>query len=70
MISGASGTSGGLMCRVISEYIANESGSAAAEYALILVIIGTAIFAALGVLGADIVAALHAAGAAVAGYTY
>ena len=50
--------------------MSDESGASAAEYALILAIIGTALFAAVGVLGNDIAAALDAAGAVVSGYSY
>lgn len=42
------------MRKIISSYINDESGAAAAEYALILAILGAGIVAATGVLGGAI----------------
>jgi pilus assembly protein Flp/PilA len=54
----------------IKSYLSDESGAAAAEYALILTIIGTALLAAVTVLGNDIATALNNAGAVIAAYKF
>jgi pilus assembly protein Flp/PilA len=61
---------GFLMRKLIVSYFRNESGAAAAEYALILTIIGTTLVVAVGVLGNDIATALNNAGSVIAAYTY
>lgn len=61
---------GVFMSKLIKTYLRNESGAAAAEYALILAIIGSAVAAAVITLGNDIGAALTTAGGVIAGYTY
>lgn len=61
---------GCLMRNFIKTYFSDESGAAAAEYALILTIIGTAMLAAVTTLGNDIGSALNAAGAVIAAYKY
>ena len=58
------------MRNVIASYLRDESGAVAAEYALILTIIGTAIFVGITTLGSDISTALDKAGIAVSGFTY
>lgn len=49
--------------RLVTAFLRNESGASAAEYALILAIIATAIVTAIGVLSTDIQHALDNAGA-------
>jgi pilus assembly protein Flp/PilA len=61
---------GFLMRNMIKNFLRDESGAAAAEYALILTIIGTTLVVAVGVLGNDIATALSNAGGVIAGYTY
>jgi len=61
---------GFLMRNLIKSFLRDESGAAAAEYALILTIIGTTLVIAVGVLGNDIATALNNAGAVIAAYTY
>ena len=61
---------GCFMRRIIKSYLSDESGAAAAEYALILTIIGTAMLGAVSILGNDIAKALTSAGGVIAGYTY
>ena len=61
---------GCFMRNIIKSYLSDESGAAAAEYALILTIIGTALAAAVLTLGSDIAGALTKAGDAIALYTY
>ncbi len=51
----------------ILDYLTDESGAAAAEYALILAIVGAGIAAAVTLLGADIAAAINAAANLIAG---
>jgi pilus assembly protein Flp/PilA len=63
-------TMGFSMRKLIASYLIDDSGAAAAEYALILTIIGTALLAAVTTLGADIGTALTKAGTEIAGYTY
>jgi pilus assembly protein Flp/PilA len=58
------------MLNLIKSYISDESGAAAAEYALILTIIGTAVAAGVTELGGDISTALHNAGEAVKAFNY
>jgi pilus assembly protein Flp/PilA len=58
------------MRNLIASYLRDESGAAAAEYALILTIIGTAVFVGVQTLGTDISTALNKAGIAVTAYTY
>ena len=52
---------------IIREYLSNESGASAAEYALILAIIGGAIAAAAGNLGEAISGALTHFGTVITG---
>lgn len=63
-------TMGCMMRNFLKSYLSDESGAAAAEYALILTIIGTALLAAVSTLGNDIASALNAAGGVIAAYTY
>jgi pilus assembly protein Flp/PilA len=58
------------MRNLIASYLRDESGAAAAEYALILTIIGTAVFIGIKTLGTDISTALSNAGSVVAAYNY
>jgi pilus assembly protein Flp/PilA len=58
------------MRNLIASYLRDDSGAAAAEYALILTIIGTALLAAVATLGNDIGTALTSAGGKIAAYTY
>jgi len=58
------------MRNFIKSYLSDESGSAAAEYALILTIIGTAMLLAVGTLGNDIATALSNAGGVIAKYKF
>ena len=58
------------MRNFISSYLSDESGAAAAEYALILTIIGSALALGVATLGNDISTALTAAGTAISGYNY
>jgi len=58
------------MRKIFVSYLSDESGAAAAEYALILTIIGTAVAAAVVTLGTDIATALSNAGGVIAGYTF
>jgi pilus assembly protein Flp/PilA len=61
---------GFFMRKLLSSYLRDESGAAAAEYALILTIIGTTLVVAVGVLGNDIATALSNAGGVIAAYKY
>jgi pilus assembly protein Flp/PilA len=61
---------GFFMLKLINSYLRDESGAAAAEYALILTIIGTAVYLGIQTLGNDISTALTNAGIAVTQYTY
>ena len=58
------------MRNFIVSYFKDESGAAAAEYALILTIIGGAIALGVTALSTGISTALQKAGTAVSGYTY
>ena len=58
------------MTNFIKSFIRDESGAAAAEYALILTIIGTAMLAAVSTLGNDIATALSNAGGVIAKYKF
>jgi len=51
-------------------FLRDESGASAAEYVLILTIIGTALFAAIGVFGTALSTALGKAGTAIGKYAY
>ena len=51
-------------------YLSDESGAAAAEYALILTIIGTTLLVAVSTLGNDIATALSNAGTVNAAYKF
>lgn len=61
---------GCFMRSIIKSYLSDESGAAAAEYALILTIIGTALAGAVVILGNDIATALKAAGSTIASYNF
>ena len=63
-------TMGCFMRNIIKSYLSDESGAAAAEYALILTIIGTTLAAAVLFLGTSIGSALHSAGSTIAAYNY
>jgi pilus assembly protein Flp/PilA len=63
-------TMGCFMRNIIKSYFSDESGAAAAEYALILTIIGTTLAAAVLFLGSSIGGALHSAGSVIAAYSY
>lgn len=58
------------MTKFVKAFLADNSGAAAAEYALILAIIGTGIAAAALALGNSIGDALDRAGNTIDGYTY
>ena len=58
------------MRNFITSYLSDESGAAAAEYALILTIIGTTLLIAVSTLGNDIATALSNAGAVIAAYKF
>ncbi len=58
------------MRNFITSYLSDESGAAAAEYALILTIIGTALLAAVTTLGGDIATALTNAGDKIKAYNF
>jgi len=61
---------GCFMRNITKSYLSDESGAAAAEYALILTIIGTALAAAVITLGGDIATALTKAGIEITKYNY
>jgi len=63
-------TMGFFMRNIIKSYLSDESGAAAAEYALILAIIGAGIATAAIALGSSISGALSSAATAISGYTY
>ena len=58
------------MRNFIESYLSDESGAAAAEYALILTIIGTTLLVAVSTLGNDIGTALTNAGGVIAAYKF
>ena len=58
------------MRNFIKSYFSDESGAAAAEYALILAIIGAGIATAAIALGSSISTALNQATAAITAYSY
>jgi pilus assembly protein Flp/PilA len=58
------------MRKTIQSYLFDESGAAAAEYALILTIIGTTLLVAVSTLGNDIATALSNAGKVIAAYKF
>ena len=53
-----------------ASFLNDESGASAAEYVLILAIIGTGIVAGMTYLGGSINTALHSAGDAISGLTF
>jgi len=57
------------MRNIIKSYVSDESGAAAAEYALILAIIGGAIATAAVTLGSDIAGAINGAAQVIADHT-
>jgi len=61
---------GSFMRKTIQSYLSDESGAAAAEYALILTIIGTTLLVAVSTLGNDIATALSNAGTVIAAYKF
>ena len=61
---------GCFMRNLIASYFKDESGAAAAEYALILTIIGGAIALGVVALSNGVSTALSKAGTAVSAYTY
>ena len=61
---------GCFMRKFLTTYLSDESGAAAAEYALILTIIGTTLLVAVGTLGNDIATALTNAGKVIAAYKF
>ena len=63
-------TMGCFMRDFLNSYLSDESGAAAAEYALILTIIGTTLLAAVSTLGNDIASALDNAGGVIAAYKF
>jgi pilus assembly protein Flp/PilA len=67
---GQQATMGSFMREIIKSYVSDESGAAAAEYALILTIIGGVLLAAVGTLGTDIATALTKAGTVIAAYKF
>jgi pilus assembly protein Flp/PilA len=58
------------MCKFFVSYLKNESGAAAAEYALILAIVGAGIAAAALTLGHDISTAMNDAASVVASVSF
>ena len=60
----------GLYMRNIYSFLRSKSGAAAAEYALILAIIGAGIALGIVILGADISSALTSAGSVISGFVY
>jgi pilus assembly protein Flp/PilA len=58
------------MRKTIKAYLSDESGAAAAEYALILTIIGGVLLAAVTTLGTDIATALTNAGNVIKAYKF
>lgn len=48
-----------IMTKFFNDFVADESGASAAEYALILVVVGLAIVAAAGVLSNSIAGAMN-----------
>jgi pilus assembly protein Flp/PilA len=58
------------MITFIKSYLRNESGAAAAEYALILAIVGAGIAAAALTLGQDISTAMNDAASVVASVSF
>ena len=61
---------GSFMRKTITSYLSDESGAAAAEYALILTVIGTVLLTAVGTLSTDIATALSNAGAVIKAYKF
>jgi pilus assembly protein Flp/PilA len=61
---------GFIMRNFLKSYLADEAGAAAAEYALILTLIGGVLLAAVSTLGTDIATALTNAGAVIAAYKF
>ena len=61
---------GSFMRDFIKSYLSDESGAAAAEYALILTIIGTTLLVAVSTLGNDIATALTNAGGVISAYKF
>ena len=55
------------MTKLIKKFIRNEDGASAAEYALILAVVGGAIATAAGLLGTNIAKVINAAATAVDG---
>ena len=55
---------------MFASFLTDESGASAAEYVLILAIIGTAIAAAVTAFGGAIATALDSASTAITAYTY
>jgi pilus assembly protein Flp/PilA len=58
------------MVRHLYSLLRSKSGAAAAEYALILAIIGAGIALGIVILGADISSALTSAGSVIKGFVY
>jgi pilus assembly protein Flp/PilA len=58
------------MVRHLYSFLRSKSGAAAAEYALILAIIGAGIALGIVILGADISSALTSAGSVIKGFVY
>ncbi|MCJ2178714.1 Flp family type IVb pilin [Novosphingobium album (ex Hu et al. 2023)] len=58
------------MTKFLNAFVRDESGAAAAEYVLILAIIGTGIAAGAIALGDAIGTALQSAATVIGGYTY
>ncbi len=58
------------MRNFLESFIRDESGAAAAEYALILAIVGAGIAGAALTLGSDIAAAINGAAGVIAGLTF
>jgi pilus assembly protein Flp/PilA len=61
---------GFFMRNFIKSYLSDESGAAAAEYALILAIVGAGIATAAIALGSSISTALNQAATTISGYSY
>ena len=58
------------MCKILVSYMKNESGAAAAEYALILAIVGAGIAAAALALGHSISTAINDVASVISGTTF
>ena len=58
------------MRKLIASCLRDESGAVAAEYALVLTIMGTAMYVGMTTLGTDISTAFNAAGTVVSNFSF